>query len=214
MTDNKQSINFYKKIASNINDAKDVKLLNSNDNTQYDIKFIQKYASKRKNLLDLGSGTGLIVNGLTDSFNRITAVELFEEFSDYINGDNITVINENLMNYKSSNKFELVTMFGVAHHFNENESLKIYKNAYSMLKGDGVFILKNQFGIERTKTVTSSQEVGDNYFAQYRFLDFEIGRLRDIGYTDITTHDIYPNKENRWADTHFYALVCKKNLIK
>jgi hypothetical protein len=79
-----------------------------------------------------------------------------------------------------------------------------------MLKDDGVFILKNQFGVKKTKTVISSQEVGDNYFAQYRFLDFEVKRLKDIGFSDIKIHDIYPEKANRWEDTHFYALICKK----
>lgn len=27
---------------------------------------------------------------------------------------------------------------------------------------------------------------------------------------DNTHHDIYPAKENKWKDTHFYALICEK----
>ena len=27
---------------------------------------------------------------------------------------------------------------------------------------------------------------------------------------NIVIHDIYPAKENKWKDTHFYALVCEK----
>lgn len=210
MTNNNKSVNFYRKIAGEIINAGDVKLLPSNDNTKYDIEFIKNYAGAQKNLLDLGSGTGLIVNKLTDEFKSIVAVEFFREFSAYIKGKNITVVNEDILNYLPEGRFELITMFGVAHHFNEQESLIIYKNVYSMLKKESLFILKNQFGIKRTKTVTSSEEVGKDYFAQYRSLDFEIRRLEDIGFRNIAIHDIYPKWANRWDDTHFYALVCER----
>ena len=79
-----------------------------------------------------------------------------------------------------------------------------------MLDDDSVFILKNQFGVEETKTVTESEVLGKEYFAQYRFIDYEIKRLEGIGFKNIVIHDIYPAKENKWKDTHFYALVCEK----
>lgn len=209
MDTNEASIKFYKKIASKINNAKDVKLMPKNDNTSYDIEFIRKYANG--SLLDLGSGTGLIVNNLIDDFKLIMAVELFEEFSKYIKKDKkITIVNENLLSYKSNIKFDTATMFGVAHHFNSEESLLIYQNVYSVLNENGIFILKNQFGVEKTKTVTFSEELGDEYFAQYRELKFEISRLTSIGFRDIEVVDIYSKEANRWGDTHFYALVCKK----
>ena len=126
MSKNTQSIKFYQSLAENIADAKEVKF--SNDNTHYDIDFIRKFSDKKKSLLDLGSGTGLIVNHLTDDFKNITAVELFEEFSNYISGDNITVCNENLINFFLNDSFGMVTMFGTAHYFDEKESLKIYQN--------------------------------------------------------------------------------------
>lgn len=210
MKDNKQSIDFYKKIAKTINSAIDVKLLPNNDNTKYDIEFIRKYISKNNDLLDLGSGTGLIINELINDLNEIVAVEFFKEFSSYIKHEDIEVINTDIISFRKNKKFDIITMFGTAHHFNEDESLSIYKNIFLMLKSNGKFILKNQFGINETKTVTSSDEIGDNYYAQYRFIDFEIKRLNSLGFKDITVHDIYPEKENRWKDTHFYALVCGK----
>ena len=79
-----------------------------------------------------------------------------------------------------------------------------------MLSVNSVFILKNQFGIKETKTVTGSEALGKEYFAQYRFLDYEIKRLKSVGFKNIVAHDIYPAKENKWKDTHFYALTCEK----
>lgn len=209
MNSNSASIEFYKSIASNISDVKDVKLLPTNDNTHYDIELIKKFSGS--NLIDLGSGTGLIVNNLIDDFEKITAVELFKEFSQYIVSDkNIRVVHENLLTFTSKKKYDLATMFGVAHYFNSDESLQIYNNVFNLLNEDAIFILKNQFGVEKTKTVTHSEELGSNYFAQYRELYFEIERLKQIGFHDIEVIDIYPSEANRWDDTHFYALVCHK----
>ncbi|MEK9572160.1 MAG: methyltransferase domain-containing protein, partial [Paracoccaceae bacterium] len=164
----------------------------------------------KSSLLDLGSGTGLIVNELTNDFEHITAVELFKEFSDYIKGKNIEIYNENLIDFYVNSKFGIATMFGTAHYFNDGESLEIYKNIFNMLDDDGIFILKNQFGLEKTKTVNESVALGNKYFAQYRHIDYEVKRLEAVGFRNIQVHDIYPAEANRWDDTHFYALVCEK----
>ena len=208
MSKNKQSIEFYKSLAMNVTDAKILKF--SNDNTHHDVDFIRLFSKRNQSLLDLGSGTGLIINKLTNDFKDITAVELFKEFSDYINGDNIKIHNKNLIDFYIEKKFGIATMFGTAHYFNEKESINIYKNIFSMLDDNSVFILKNQFGIKETKTVTGSEALGKEYFAQYRFLDYEIKRLKSVGFKNIVAHDIYPAKENKWKDTHFYALTCEK----
>ena len=208
MTKNKQSIDFYTSLAINVTDPKILKFCS--DNTHLDVEFIRTFSKKNKSLLDLGSGTGLIINNLAKDFRDITAVELFKEFSDFISGQNITIYNEDLLKFRIEKKFSIATMFGVAHYFNEQESLSIFKNVYFMLERNGVFILKNQFGVNETKTVHGSETLGSNYFAQYRFIDLEILRLESIGFKKIAVHDIYPAKENKWKDTHYYALVCHK----
>jgi len=205
---NVQSLEFYQDLAKNINDPKAVKF--SNDNTKFDIALIRKFSDKQEDLLDIGSGTGLIVNNLTSDFRNIVAIELFQEFSSYITGSNISVVNENILDFSLDRTFYTVTMFGTAHYFDEGESLQIFKKIFSMVADDGVFILKNQFGVKGTKTVTKSQELGAKYFAQYRFLEYEIERLKSIGFSNIEVNDIYPVEANKWDDTHFYALICKK----
>lgn len=205
----KQSIEFYRNMANKIKTAEEIKMLKCNDNTIYDIEFIKKYSRPKETLLDLGSGTGLIVNKLTNYFKNIIAVEFFEEFSKFIIRNNITIINKDLLNFKHENKFSIITMFGVSQFFNEKESLHIYKNVSSLLKPSGIFIMKNQFGINKTKTVTSSKEVGDNYYSQYREINYEVDRLKSIGFIDVEIVDIYPKEANRWNDTHYYALICK-----
>ena len=72
MSKNKQSIEFYKSLALNVTDAKILKF--SNDNTHHDVDFIRLFSKRNQSLLDFGSGTGLIINKLTNDFKDITAV--------------------------------------------------------------------------------------------------------------------------------------------
>ncbi len=208
---NSASLNFYTKMARKPLTQQSVKILNTNDHSHLDIEFIKKLADSNKTLIDLGAGTGLIANFITKEFKHITAVEYFEEFSKFIiNDSKLSLIHANLLEFEPTEKFDIAIMFGVAHYFNETESFLLYKKVYELLETKGIFILKQQFGVEKTKTVTYSEELQSDYFAQYRELHSEIARLEEIGFTDIEYTDIYPKEANRFDDTHFYALVAHK----
>ncbi|MBF8998053.1 methyltransferase, partial [Francisella tularensis] len=43
----------------------------SKDFSQYDIFLVKKLADRSKNLLDLGSGTGLLINSIHNCFKKI-----------------------------------------------------------------------------------------------------------------------------------------------
>ena len=101
----------------------------------------------------------MIINNLAKDFRDITAVELFKEFSDFISGQNITIYNEDLLKFRIDKRIRSFNyVWGIAHYFNEQESLSIFKNVYFMLERNGVFILKNQFGVNETKNVHGSEK--------------------------------------------------------
>jgi ubiquinone/menaquinone biosynthesis C-methylase UbiE len=90
--ENKKAFDFWINKAENTTTAIDVKLNPINDHTQMDADFILKYADKTTSVLDLGTGTGLIVNKLYDRIGKITCVKPFESFTKYITrSDNIKV---------------------------------------------------------------------------------------------------------------------------
>lgn len=87
----------------------------------------------------------------------------------------------------------------------------IYIKVMRFLKDDGVLVVKHQMGIEEDVVVDGySKELESNYFSEYRWIKKERELLRGVGFGDIETIDIYPPEYNRWDNTHFYALVCKK----
>lgn len=210
---NKEALDFFHNMSEKSQDPKSVKLANSSDFSNMDADFILKYADKHSNVLDLGSGTGLIVNKIYDKVGHITAVEPFSSFTRFIvQSDNITVVNKTFDAYEiEQTDYDVITVFGVMHYFNEAESVEIYKKFYPALKKGGKIIIKNQFGIHEDVVVEGySEEQKSNYYAQYRFIDKEIRNLQNIGYQNITVVDIYPPECNRWGNTHFYALVAEK----
>ena len=190
------------------------KLSSDNDMTDLDKDFILERVSRESQILDLGSGSGLIVNKIESYVSKIVCVELFEEFSKFIKKSNkIKVINANLLDFKIDRQFDIVTAFGVMHHFDEGEVAKIYKKCLSMVKDGGVLVVKNQFGVNEKVVVDGfSKDLGEDYYANYRQVDEEVLLLEEIGFNKIEKHDIYPTEYNRWDNTHFYALVAHKDI--
>ncbi len=182
------------------------------DTTELEIDFLEKYIQSNDDILDIGSGSGLIINKLIDFDVSITAVEKFEGFTRFIvEHPKMTVINADLIGFKIRKEFDVALCFGVSQCFIKNEIKDIYKNIYSMLKVGGYFIMRMQCGIEKTKVVNGfSEELQTNYFAEYRQWEEEIDLLKEIGFNSIERFDIFPDTLNVWPDSRHYIFVCKK----
>jgi len=211
MISNQKVIGYYDKMAKKIT-KQDETRNKAKDFSKYDIEFMKELSDSSKTLLDLGSGTGLLINHLIDDFKAIVAVEKYTEFSKFIiKSPNLEVINIDLMEFYTNRNFDYISLFGVMNYFNKNEAIKIYKKALSFLKKDGKLIIKNQMGIDTDITINGfSEELQTNYYSEYRHKDKEIEMLKNIGFNNIEVVDIYPKEYNRWSSTHFYALICKK----
>jgi cyclopropane fatty-acyl-phospholipid synthase-like methyltransferase len=210
--ENKKALEFFKHMARNCKDVKAVKLACNDDLTSTDTAFIGRYVNKQTVLLDLGSGTGLIINKLFDKVAHITAVEPFSGFTKYIvKSEDIEIFNQTLHEFEPHRQYDLITIFGVMHYFNEDESNAIYKKYYPFLREHGKLIVKNQFGVNEDVVVEGySEEQKRDYFAHYRYVRKEVKMLETIGYKNIEVVDIYPPECNRWDNTYFYAIVAEK----
>lgn len=210
---NKKALEFFENMSLNTKDQQSVKLANVTDLTQIDADFIMQHCGKESSILDLGSGTGLIINKIYDKVRNIVAVEPFSAFTEFIvNSPNVKIVNKTFEKFSTEEKFDCVTIFGTMHYFNEQEAIKIYTKFFDNIKNRGKLIIKNQFGVTEDVTVDGySEEQKTNYFAQYRFIDNEVKILQKIGFKSIQVVDIYPPESNRWTNTHFYAIVASKH---
>jgi len=200
---------YYERLSDQIKDPTETRN-KSPDFSKYDIAFVRKYADLSHKLLDLGAGTGLLVNELVGWFAEIRAVEKYSNFSKFISPE-IEVVTQDINDYETSELFDLITLFGVMNFFNECEARRIYKKCHRFLKNNGRIIVKNQMGIDKVVHVDGySDELGLSYYSEYRSPNEEEALLAGVGFKKERTVDIYPDEFNRWPNTRFKALVFAK----
>lgn len=205
---NEKALDFFKALSKGAN-QNSVKLANNTDFSDIDAKFILKYANEKSHILDLGSGSGLIVNKIYPYIDKIVCVDKFKEFTKFIAKEQkITIYNEDLFDFDTKEKFDIISAFGIMHYVNEEEVQVLYKKYQQFLKPQGIFIIKNQFGINETINISGySQEQKRDYYSQYRWIEREKEILISLGHRIVEVCDIYPPEANRWDNTHFYAIV-------
>ncbi len=212
MLKNEYSLSFFANLAKNNPDEKSVKITSISDFSDKDADFLLSFSNAETEILDLASGSGLIINKIFEKVKHITAIEAFEQFSRFIKKNkSITIVNQDIMLFDSKFKFDLVTMFGVVQYFNESEIIRIYNKYQENLKEKGKLIIKNQFGVKEDVIVNGySDELKTNYYSEYRHIDKEVRLLESVGFKHTEIFDIYPPECNRWENTHFYAIVAGK----
>lgn len=210
--ENKNALEYWQTMASSNPDEKTTKINPANDYSEKDATFILRYAGKDTEILDLASGTGLIINKLCNQVGHIDAIELFPDFSKFIKETpQITVFNQDITEFETDKQYDIVTMFGIVSYFNQDEIIAIYRKYIERIKTGGRLIVKNQFGVKEDVEISGfSNELKRNYFSQYRHLDKEIRILKETGFRHVEAIDIYPPECNRWDNTHFYAIIAEK----
>ena len=208
-----QKVDYFFKSRFNVQDRYEAVRYRSNNRIDYDMEFLKAYIEPQSHVLDLGCGTGIIEERLDDLVEHITAVDKYEEFiSRTIPSPKVKFIKSDVVEFVNDRKYDLIILFGVAIYLSDMECQKLYENVIAMLDKDGVFIVKNQFGINNQVIVDKySEELQADYYAVYRYLPEVIKSLER--YFNVTPIDIYPKEMNRWDNTHEYALVCTKKKL-
>lgn len=210
---NNKALKFFADVAQKKNISQTaVKFSKKNDFTHYDADFILNFVDENSEILDVGSGTGLIVNKLYQHVKFIEAVEPFEAYSKFIvRSDKIHVVNVTADTYRIDRQFDFLLCFGFCQYLSSDEAGIFYKKFYQALKPNGKIIVKNQFGIKEDVLVDNfSEEIKAMYFSEYRTLEHEKCLLADAGFKNHQVCDIYPAECSHWENTHYYAIVAEK----
>lgn len=205
-----RSEKYWQKMAESITDAPEARNKRV-DTSIEEADFFRNYLSQSDELLDIGSGSGLVINKLHNDVKSIIALERFEGLSKFIdNQPNIMVINARVEDFYIRKEFDKILCTGVMQFFTKLEAINIYKSIFRMLKKDGLFLMRTHCGLQETVTVNKSDENGGDYFAEYRLLDDEVNTLKEIGFRDIQVIDKAPAALNVWDNTRHFMFVCKK----
>ena len=93
---NGNALDFFHTLAKKDGIEPDVvKFSKSNNFSAFDMDFVKPYLGCSVDWLDVGAGTGLLINGLHQKVRSVVAIEPVEEFSNFIvKAENVSVINE------------------------------------------------------------------------------------------------------------------------
>lgn len=207
---NHKIFNYYEKLSNTIKSPIETRN-KAPDFSKFDIALVKRFADNNKSLLDLGSGTGLLINNLLNDFSRIVAVEKYSNFSAFVKKNSrLSIIEQDLNYFDTHEKFDLITIFGVMNFFSSREAQSIYHRARSWISPGGTMIIKHQMGCTEDINIDGySEELNTEYYSEYRWFRNEISLIIKAGFKVQEIVDIYPSEFNRWSNTHFYALVCK-----
>jgi 2-polyprenyl-3-methyl-5-hydroxy-6-metoxy-1,4-benzoquinol methylase len=101
---------------------------------------LRKFCKENITLLDVGSGTGEWLDLLDKNKIDFRGLEISEDESRLLEGKfGAHVLNKSLANFKTSEKYDVITLWDVIEHFNDID--KNFKKIISLLKDRGLICL-------------------------------------------------------------------------
>jgi len=201
---------YWERMSKNIKDQSQTYNKHT-DISSKDAAFLRKHLLETDSVLDLGSGSGTVINKLLPFVKEITAVETFKGLSEFIiEAPNMLVINAKIEGFYMRKEFDAVISTGLMQFFPKKEAIGIYSNLYQMVKKDGLFIMRLHCGLKDTVVINHSKELDQEYFAEFRQVDEEKKTLEKIGFSKVEVFDEAPDELNIYDNTRHFMFVCKK----
>ena len=170
----------------------------------YDQKHLQKIKGKErvidylphdvKNIIDLGSGTGLQLIKLYQVYPNVHTLAIdisdgmLKKLKERNISNNIEIVNASFFDYPFGKNMDAVISTQALHHFSEEDKLILYKKVYDSLKNGGLFINEDFF----VDTLEEEQQKFKNYEEQIYgpdshydtplTVEHEIDILRKVGF--------------------------------
>jgi trans-aconitate methyltransferase len=166
---------------------------------------------RKLSILDLGSGSGSLSRHLTKPNDTLMAVD-FESSCErfFLQDPRYNFIHCEVDKFISSQKFNLILLFGVVTYLNVEEEEVTYQNMKSMLSHDGLVVVKNQCSdFEEFNFNGFSKELGTNYSARYPNSFEQRDRLlRQFDQVEILE---YPSWSKKYPNSSHFMFICRKS---
>ena len=184
---------FFNRVVDIDYDERHLKLIEAKE------KIIDFLPKNMKNVIDLGTGTGLQLIKLYKEYPNVhtTAIDIsdgmLKKLEERHISDNITIVNKSFFDYDFGNDIDAVISSQALHHFESNDKLTLYKKVYECLKKDGVFVNEDYFAEDEE----TEKQLFEDYYNLVRgegkhydtplTIEHETEILKEVGFSSVET---------------------------
>jgi len=172
-------------------------------------------------VIDLGSGIGAWSILFAKKCNQVVAVEYSQKMIDIAKQlakkksiNNIEFICENVLDFKTRQKFDVIFISGLLIYILDEEIGKLLKNIYEYSKTGTILLLRDSTGISGRHEIIQeySEALKTNYSALYRTRSEYIEFFERIGYSLIFDEDMFDEGSplNKWKETRLRIYLFKQ----
>jgi cyclopropane fatty-acyl-phospholipid synthase-like methyltransferase len=209
-----EKIQTFWRARTSIDDPRIATNLRVDGRLELDASFVKSNWKAHGSVLDLGAGTCTLAGLLHAESSVWVAVDKYPEFlAKAPVHASIETVSCDVRTFIRPEKFDNLLLFGVVNYLSAEEEADLYRNCSTMIADDGVFLVKNQCGLEAEVVVDHfSTDLGCNYHARYPSVKEQRELLEEHFLTELV--DVYPPSLNRWENTHFFGFVCRPRTTK
>lgn len=189
-------------------------LFYANKSYEKEVKFLREIIGNRKNVMDLGCGTGIHMRKLEDARYKVDGLDLSEDMlkiaKTRVRGD---LFCGDLLEYETTKTYDvIISMFAVFNHLKSySEFERGIMHWYSKLNPNGVYIID-------LHNSRSSGEKSNTYESYKRIMKWDFNSTTFMEHTDI----VYEIDGKVYKDEHNFIIyevekiksVLEKNNLK
>lgn len=177
---------------------------------EFELAYLRELAPSPAAILDLGSGHGELSRPLSGAATRLVAVDFAGACARSFTQPDHEFVEASVTEFDTSERFDLVLLFGVVTSVDEADELPLYRKMASWLADDGTAVVKNQCALDAEFVATGySTELGAEYSGRYPLAENQASRLRQAFAT--VEPRAYPERFNAWRNSAHFAFVCRKS---
>ena len=182
---------FFDRIVDVDYDEKHLKMIKGKE------RVIDFLPSDVKNILDLGSGTGLQLIKLYKMYPSVhtKAIDvskgMLKKLKEKNISENIEIINASFFDCEFGSNIDAVISTQALHHFDYHDKLVLFKKIYACLKQNGVFINEDYFAENDEAELQGFEDYNNlvrgegKHYDTPLTIEHEIGLLKEAGFKEI-----------------------------